>query len=226
MAMTGAVVLLSAVTVAAQDSATDVAGLSLEQLVNRRVTSASRKEQLVAETPAAVYVITRDEIRRSGMTSLPEILRLAPGVQVAQVNSNKWAISIRGFNAVYANKLLVLVDGRSIYYRLFAGVAWDTEDLVLDDIERIEVIRGPGAAMWGANAVNGVINIVTRSSADTEGLFTKVNAGMSDAAGVTMRYGGPIGSGTYRVSPRRGIAATCSRWRIRTTAQPTTGITS
>ena len=137
--------------------------MSIEDLMNIEITSASRKEQRAADVAAAVFVITHDDIRRSGMTTIPDLLRLAPGVQVAQINSNKWAVSVRGFNGLYANKLLVLVDGRSVYNRLFSGVLWDAEDLMLDDIDRIEVIRGPGAAMWGANAVNGVINIVTKS---------------------------------------------------------------
>jgi outer membrane receptor for ferrienterochelin and colicin len=133
------------------------------------VTSASRREQRVEDVPAPVYVIGRDEIRRSGMTSIPELLRLAPGVQVARINSNKWAVSVRGFNSLYSNKLLVTVDGRSIYNPAFSAVLWDTEDTVLEDIERIEVIRGPGGAMWGANAVNGVINIITRPASGVVG---------------------------------------------------------
>ena len=107
-------------------------------------------------------MITHEDIRRSGMTTIPDLLRLVPGVDVAQINSNKWAVSVRGFNSLYANKLLVLVDGRSLYNRLFGGVLWGTEDLMLDDVDRIEVIRGPGAAMWGANTINGVVNIITR----------------------------------------------------------------
>jgi iron complex outermembrane receptor protein len=151
----------------AQGQVPDLSQVSLEDLMNIEITSASRKEQRAADVPAAVFVITRDDIRRSGMTTIPDLLRLAPGVDVAQINSNKWAVSVRGFNALYANKLLVLVDGRSVYNKIFSGVLWDTEDLALDDIDRIEVIRGPGAATWGANAVNAVINIVTKASAGT-----------------------------------------------------------
>ena len=147
--------------------------------MNIEITSASRKEQRATDVAAAVFVITQDDIRRSGMTSIPDVLRLAPGIQVAQINGNKWAVTVRGFNDVFANKLLVLVDGRSVYNRLFSGVIWDAEDLMLDDVDRIEVIRGPGAAMWGANAVNGVINIVTKATAETERGIVRVDAGTS-----------------------------------------------
>ena len=123
---------------------------------------------------------------------------MVPGVQVAQMNSNKWAVSVRGFNGLYANKLLVLVDGRSLYNRVFAGVFWDTEDLMLDDIDRIEVIRGPGAAMWGANAVNGVINIVTKATADTQGGLVRADGGGFGEQGA-VRYGGTLGAASYRV---------------------------
>jgi iron complex outermembrane receptor protein len=163
------------------------------------VTSASRREQLVEDVPAAVYVIGHDEIRRSGLTSIPELLRLAPGVQVAQVNANKWAVSVRGFNGLYSNKLLVLVDGRSIYNPAFATVLWDTEDFLLEDIERIEVIRGPGGAMWGANAVNGIINIITKAASSTSGGFVQVGAGTLDAASAAVRYGNAVGRLHYRV---------------------------
>jgi iron complex outermembrane recepter protein len=182
----------------AQSRAPDLSQVSIEDLMNIEVTSASRKEQRAADVAAAVFVITHDDIRRSGMTTLPDLLRLAPGVNVAQINSNKWAVSVRGFNAMYANKLLVLVDGRNIYSRIFSGVLWDTEDLMLDDIDRIEVIRGPGAALWGANAVNAVINIVTKAAADTQGGLVRVDAGRAgEQAGV--RYGGTLGAASYRL---------------------------
>src|SRR5580704_3319565 len=132
---------------------------SLEQLMNIEVVSAGKKAQSLETTAASVFVITSEDIRRSGMYSLPELLRLAPGVQVARTSSGQWAISIRGFNSEFANKLLVLVDGRVVYNEEWAGVFWDMQEMPLDNIERIEVVRGPGAAMWGANAVNGVINI-------------------------------------------------------------------
>ena len=182
----------------AQKSTPDLSQLSIEDLMNIEITSASRKEQRAADAAAAVFVITQDDIRRSGMTTVPDLLRLAPGVQVAQINSNKWAVSVRGFNALYANKLLVLVDGRSVYNRIFSGVLWDTEDLMLDDIDRIEVIRGPGAAIWGANAVNGVINIVTKGAAETQGGLVRVDAGHSGGQGA-VRYGGSVGAANYRV---------------------------
>ncbi len=132
------------------------------------------------------------------MTTIPDLLRQVPGVQVAQINSNKWAVSVRGFNSLYANKLLVLVDGRSIYNRIFSGALWDVEDMMLDDIDRIEVVRGPGAAMWGANAVNGVINIVTKAPADTQGVLARADAGRSGEQ-AAVRYGGTLGATPYRL---------------------------
>ena len=182
----------------AQTKVPDLSKVSIEDLMNIEITSASRKEQRAADVAAAVFVITHDDIRRSGMTTIPDLLRLAPGVEVAQINSNKWAVSVRGFNALYANKLLVLVDGRSLYNRIFSGVLWDTEDLMVDDIDRIEVIRGPGAAMWGANAVNAVINIVTKTAADTQGGLVRVDGGSSGAQGA-VRYGGTLGAASYRL---------------------------
>ncbi|MEO8256231.1 MAG: TonB-dependent receptor [Acidobacteriota bacterium] len=185
-------------TAGAQIPVPDLAQLSIEDLLKIEVTSAARKEQRVADVAAAVFVITHEDIHRSGMRSIPDLLRMVPGVQVAQINSNKWAVTVRGFNGLYANKLLVLVDGRSLYNRIFAGVLWDAEDLMLDDIDRIEVIRGPGAALWGANAVNGVINIVTRSAASTQGGLVRVESGRSDTQGA-VRYGGTLGAANYRV---------------------------
>jgi len=179
-------------------AAADLGRMSIEDLMTIDVTSASRKEQRGADVAAAIFVITHDAIRRSGMTTVPDVLRLAPGVEVARISPSKWAVSMRGFNSGFANKLLVLIDGRSVYNRLFSGVLWDAEDLMLDDIERIEVIRGPGAAMWGANAVNGVINIVTKSAADTQGGFVRVD-GDSDGRQAAARYGGTIGRATFRV---------------------------
>jgi iron complex outermembrane receptor protein len=180
-------------------TAPDLTRATIEDLMNITITSASRKEERAAGVAAAVYVITQDDIRRSGMTTLPDLLRLAPGVQVAQINANKWAVSVRGFNGLYSNKLLVLIDGRSIYNHLFSGVLWDTEDLVIESIERIEVIRGPGAAVWGANAVNGVINILTKRAADTKGLLVRAGGGTFDPGQAVVRYGGSFGSMDYRV---------------------------
>ena len=182
----------------AQGRAPDLSEMSIEDLMNIKVTSASRKEQRPTDVAAAIFVLTRDDIHRSGMTTIPDLLRLVPGVEVAQINSNKWAVSIRGFNSLNSNKLLVLVDGRSLYNRIFGGVFWDAEDLMLDDIERIEVIRGPSAAMWGANAVNGVINIVTKAAEDTQGLLVRAEAGRSGELGA-VRYGGTLGAADYRV---------------------------
>jgi iron complex outermembrane recepter protein len=172
--------------------------MTLEDLMNIEITSVSRKEERATDAPAAVFVITQQDIQRSGMTTIPDLLRLAPGVDVAQINSNKWAVSVRGFNSLFANKLLVLVDGRSVYNRLFSGVLWDALDLMVDDIDRIEVIRGPGAASWGANAVNGVINIVTKAAADTQGPLVRLDVGGAGAQGA-LRYGGTAGAASYRV---------------------------
>jgi iron complex outermembrane receptor protein len=183
----------------AQPPTSDLGSASIEELMNMRVTIASRRSQRAEDVPAAVYVITRDAIQRSGFATLPDILRLAPGVQVAQVVSSRWAISIRGFNDLYSNKLLVLVDGRSVYTRTFSGVYWDLQDLMVSDIERIEVIRGPAGVAWGANAVNGVINIITRDAADTQGTVVHLSAGTFDRERVGVRHGGSFGAAAYRV---------------------------
>src|SRR5438093_5923661 len=138
--------------------------LSLEELMAIEVTSVSRRPEKLSETASAIQVITQEDIRRSGATSLPEALRLASNLQVAQVDSRQWAISARGFTSTSANKMLVLIDGRTVYTPLFSGVFWDVQDTLLEDIDRIEVISGPAATLWGANAVNGVITIITRSA--------------------------------------------------------------
>lgn len=176
----------------------DLGGASLADLMKIEITSASRKEQRLFDTPSAVYVITGEDIRRSGLTSVPELLRLAPGVQVAQINGTKWAVSVRGFNGLYSNKLLVLVDGRTVYNPIFAGVTWDSEDLMVENIERIEIVRGPGGAVWGANAVNGVINVVTKTATTTQGMFVRVGAGTLDSPSLAVRYGGTAKSVAYR----------------------------
>jgi iron complex outermembrane receptor protein len=188
----------SAATALAQTT-TDLALVSLEDLMNIEITSASRKEQRADAVPGAVYVISQDDIRRSGMTTVPELLRLVPGLQVAQINANKWAISSRGFNGLFSNKLLVLVDGRSIYDPLNSGQFLETEDLILEDIDRIEVIRGPAGAVWGADAVNGVINIITKPAGDTQGGSVRMSAGTLERVEGSVRYGGSIGSVLYRV---------------------------
>ncbi len=141
------------------------------------VSTVDRQSGTVGQSAAAVFVITNEMIRRSGARCIPEVLRMAPGVEVARIDANKWAISIRGFNSRFANKLLVQIDGRTIYSPLFGGVFWDVQDVVLEDVERIEVIRGPGATVWGANAVNGIINVITKSSRDTQGVLVQGGAG-------------------------------------------------
>jgi len=140
----------------------DLGQRSIEDLMNLEVTSVSKKGQKMSQAAAAIYVITPEDIKRSGATTIPDLLRMVPGMEVGQINSNTWAISARGFNHELADKLLVLIDGRSVYTQTFGGVRWDTQDVPLEDIARIEVIRGPGGTMWGANAVNGVINVITK----------------------------------------------------------------
>src|SRR3984957_330068 len=152
-----------------QSAPTDLTQATLEELANIQVTSVSKKEQSLSKAGAAVYVITQEDIRRSGLMNIPDLLRMVPGVDVARLDANAWAISIRGFNDRYSNKVLVLIDGRSVYSENFSGVFWDQQNVPLEDIDRIEVIRGPGGTVWGANAVNGVINIITKSSKDTPG---------------------------------------------------------
>ncbi len=174
--------------------------LSLEQLMDLDVTSVSKQPQPYGEAPAAIEVITNDEIRRSGASSIPEALRLADNLEVEQKDSHDWAISSRGFNTDSANKLLVLIDGRSVYSPLFSGVFWDAQDYLLEDIERIEVISGPGGTLWGANAVNGVINITSKSAKETQGLYVEGGGGyeLQDFEGA--RFGGQVGSDIfYRV---------------------------
>jgi len=181
----------------------DLSQASLEDLMNIQVTSVSKKEQKLSKTGAAIFVITQEDIRRSGATNIPDVLRLAPGVDVARVDANQWAISIRGFNDQYANKVLVLIDGRSVYSPSFSGVYWDMQDVPLADIERIEIIRGPGGTVWGANAVNGVINIISKSAAATKGGLISAGAGSQDHADGLVQYGGQIGGdGAYRVFGR------------------------
>jgi iron complex outermembrane receptor protein len=170
--------------------------LSLDELADIEVWIASRRPERVADIPAAVHVVTADDIRRSGATAIPEVLRMVPGVQVARIDANKWAVSIRGFNGIFSNKLLVLIDGRTVYSPSFSGVFWDIQDTLLEDIERIEVIRGPGASVWGANAVNGVINVVTRSAAETVGGLVSAGAG-NEQAYLGVRQGVALGEGTF-----------------------------
>jgi iron complex outermembrane receptor protein len=181
----------------AADTDADLADLSLDQLMGLTVTSASKKEQNANEVPSAIFVLTQEDIRRSGATTIPEVLRLVPGLQVARNTSNGWSVTARGFNGRFASKLLVLIDGRSVYTPLFSGVYWDVQDTVLEDIDRIEVIRGPGATVWGANAVNGVINIITKSSKDTEGLLASGGGGNEERGFGTLRWGGAAGESLH-----------------------------
>jgi iron complex outermembrane receptor protein len=166
----------------------DLTDLSIEELMSRKVVTASRSEQNLSDTAAAVFVINQDDIRRSGVNTIPEVLRMAPGLQVARIDSNKWSVTARGFNGRFANKLLVLIDGRSVYTPRFSGVFWEVEDLPLEDIDRIEIIRGPGASVWGANAVNGIISIITKHAADTKGTLISLTAG-NNYQGGAVRYG-------------------------------------
>jgi iron complex outermembrane receptor protein len=171
--------------------------LSIEDLMNLDVTSVAKQPQPYAQAPAAIEVITADDILRSGASSLPEALRLADGLEVAQISSSSWAISARGFNNGLGNKLLVMMDGRSIYTPLYAGVFWDAQDYLLQDIDRIEVVSGPGGTLWGANAVNGIINIISKSAQDTQGLYLEAGGGnqLQDFEG--MRYGTTLASNLY-----------------------------
>ncbi len=171
---------------------------SLEDLKNLRITSVSKKSERAFDAPAAIQVITNEDMRRAGVTNVAEALRLASGLHVAQIDSNKWAVASRGFNAQLGEKILVLIDGRSVYEPTFSGVLWDIQDLVMEDLKRIEVIKGPGASLWGANAVNGVINIITKHSSETQGALVGTTYG-NDHVGFTKvgRYGGKIDENSY-----------------------------
>lgn len=171
----------------------DLTQLSLEELMNVEITSVSKKKQKLSGAAAAIFVITQDDIRRSGVTSIPEALRMVPGLQVARLDHNKWAVSARGFNGRFSNKMLVLIDGRNVYNSFFAGTIWEASDTILEDIERIEVIRGPGGTLWGVNAVNGVINVITKNAKSTHGGLVSGLGGTEEAIG-GVRYGGQIGN--------------------------------
>ncbi len=171
--------------------------LSVEELLEIKVTSASKKSEPLSGTGAAVTVITGDDIRHSGARALPDVLRMAPGIQVGRVDSHQWAVSARGFNDTFAQSLLVLMDGRSVYTPLFSGTLWAAQDTVLEDLDRIEVIRGPGGTLWGANAVNGVINIVTKTADETQGWLFDGGGGMQPEGFTSVRYGGRLGESTY-----------------------------
>ena len=175
----------------------DLTRLSLEQLMDIEVTTVSKKPEKAAQAAAAVFVITQEDIRRSGATQIPEVLRMVPGVEVARADSNKWAVSIRGFNNLFARKLLVLIDGRSVYTGLFSGTFWDTQDTVLEDVERIEVVRGPGATVWGVNAVNGVINIITKPTPKKKQTQIGVSSGTYETSRYALTHGAKSGKAGY-----------------------------
>ncbi|WP_353572527.1 TonB-dependent receptor [Candidatus Albibeggiatoa sp. nov. BB20] len=200
-------------------------GLNLTDLLNMEVTSASKKPQKLSESANAIFVITQDDIRRSGATHVADVLRMVPGLQVSKVNSSIWRVSARGsFNGLFVNKLLVLVDGRSVYNMQIAGTFWDSLDVLMEDIEQIEVIRGPGGALWGANAVNGIINIITKSAQDTQGYLMTVGAGTVESGFTHLRYGGELdentafriyGKTTIRGDLEQGVQP--DRWNMKQT---------
>lgn len=184
----------------AQSNDLDLTDLSLKELMNLEVVTANRTPQSLAQTAAAVFVISNEDIKQSGVTTIADALRMAPGVQVAKSSSHTWAVSIRGFNDRFSNKLLVLMDGRTIYDPLHSGVTWEVQDMILEDIDRIEVVRGPGAAMWGANAVNGVINIITKKSINTQGVLMTATGGNYERFQGQARFGGEASEATtYRL---------------------------
>lgn len=191
--------MASSFSAAQSTPAVDVSQLSLDTLAATEITSVSRKEERLFQAAAAVFVITQEDIRRSGLNSIPEALRLAPGIDVAQIDANKWAITSRGFNERFADKMLVLIDGRAVVTPLSSGVYWDVQDTVLSDIDRIEVVRGPGATLWGANAVNGVINIITKKAKETQGCLVRLSAG-NQGESSAVRCGAKAGArGAYRI---------------------------
>lgn len=189
--------LFAPVSAQAAISEDELLNLSLEELINIQVTSVSKRPESETEAAAAIYVVTQEDIRRSGATVIPEALRMVPGITVTQAGSHDWTVTARGFNDQYSNKLLVLIDGRTVYSPLFSGVIWDVQDTTLEDIDRIEVIRGPGATLWGANAVNGVINIITKHAKDTQGGYAAVTAGNKITGIGEVRYGAKIGEESY-----------------------------
>jgi iron complex outermembrane receptor protein len=177
-----------------------LANLTFEQLSQITITTASQRPEVLARTPAAVTVLTGNDLQRSGVVSIPEALRLVPGMDIGRINSSRYAVTARGFSDEFANKLLVLMDGRSVYTPQFSGVFWDTQDLVMEDVDRIEVVRGPGGTAWGANAFNGVVNVVSKSARDTQGGMVSASGGTFDQSAVAVRYGGKINDHTwYRV---------------------------
>ncbi len=180
-----------------QLSNVNVSGHTGSPSLDQPVSTAERQESTVGKTPAAVFVITNEMIRRSGVQTIPDALRMVPGIQVGQISSDEWAVSARGFNSQYSNLLLVQIDGRTVYDLFFGGVIWDVQDLILEDVDRIEVIRGPGATIWGSNAVNGVINIITKKAQDTQGILAQGGAGSHELGYTNARVGGQINQDLY-----------------------------
>jgi iron complex outermembrane receptor protein len=200
LAVAAGLLTLTAAAAFPQAAPKELSQMTIEDLSTLRVTSASKKEESLQRVTAAIFVITQEDIRRSGATNIPDLLRMVPGLDIAQASGTTWAISSRGFNSQDANKLLVMIDGRTIYSPLVSGVFWEDLDVVLEDIERIEVIRGPGAALWGTNAVNGVINIITKKASDTHGGLISAGGGNLHEGFGLFQYGGKAGShGNYRV---------------------------
>src|SRR5260370_11446969 len=189
-----------------QSSEGDLKRLSLQQLGNIEVTTASKEPVKVLRTPAAIYVIAQEDIRRSGATSIREAVRLAPGVTVARIDSSKWSIGIRGFGGRLSRSVLVVIDGRNVYSPLHAGVYWELQDTLMEDVDRIEIIRGPGATIWGPNAVNGVINIITRPAKETQGALVSAGGG-NEQSFLNFRYG----SGNGKNLHHRAYGKFCNR---------------
>src|SRR5919108_5307249 len=192
-----ALFLSSSVSAQSPQGVPDVSRMSIEDLMNLEVTSVSKHTQRVSDSAAAVFVITQEDIRRSGAASIPEALQMVPGLQVARIDENKWAIGSRGFNGRFDNKLLVLIGGRNVYTPLFSGVYWNVQDVMLEDVDRIEVIRGPGATLWGANAVDGVINIITKPAQATQGGLLTAEVGTEERTAEGARFGGKFGNNAY-----------------------------
>ena len=203
--------VLLALSAPGVQAADDFLDLNLREVLNLEITTASRKPQSVSQAAAAVFVITAEDIRRSPARTLPDLLRTVPGLQVASITSSSMAISARGLNGRSANKLLVLMDGRSVYSPLFSGVYWDVQDTALEDIERIEVVRGPGGTLWGANAYHGVINIITRSAASSQGTQLSLNAGDEHRFGASVVHGGRIRCRTRTIACTRRVSIAMHR---------------
>ena len=199
-AFSAMVVLSPAIISPSLCSGEELGLLSLSELLDVEVISGAKVPEKATATPAAIFVITQEDLRRNSVQSIPDALRMVPGIHVYQIDANKWAVSARGSASRFSNKMLVMIDGRTVYSPLFSGVFWDVQDVMIEDIERIEVIRGPGGTLWGANAVNGVINIISKESADTQGGLVAVQAESSKSGEISTRYGGWLNDRTsYRI---------------------------